>query len=73
MIKIPLDSLSPSALDGIVAEYVMREGTDYGDRIYSFAEKRAQVLAALQSGHAVITFDPVTRSTTILSADELSG
>ena len=69
MVKIPLDSLSPVALDGVVEEYVMREGTDYGHRNYDIAEKRAQVMAALAAGRAVITFDPVTATTTIVETD----
>ena len=69
MIKIPLNTLSPAALDGVIEEYVMREGTDYGHRNYSLDDKRAQVMAALAAGRAVITFDPITESTTILDTD----
>ena len=29
--KIPIDRLSPEALQGIIEEFISREGTDYGN------------------------------------------
>ncbi|MBW2654812.1 MAG: YheU family protein [Deltaproteobacteria bacterium] len=34
-IKIPYNQLSPEALQGVIEEFVTRDGTDYGEvRIY---------------------------------------
>lgn len=55
---IPHQQLSAEALDGILAEYVSREGTDYGDYNVSFDQKKQQVLNQLASGKAVLLFDP---------------
>jgi hypothetical protein len=68
MIKIPADALSPAALEGVIDDYVTREGTDYGHRDYSLEEKRAAVRAELAAGRAVVTYDPRTGTTTIVPA-----
>lgn len=71
MVKIPLGELSSEALEGVIEEFVMREGTDYGHRDYSLDEKRTRVLRALESGAAVITFEPDTGSTSIVMSEGL--
>jgi len=71
VVKIPLGELSSEALEGVIEEFVMREGTDYGHRDYSLDEKRTRVLRALESGAAVITFEPDTGSTSIVMSEGL--
>ena len=68
--KIPYDQLSPEALQGVVEEFVTRDGTDYGEVEVSLGTKIAQVLAQLRSGKAVIVFDQETESCTILKSDD---
>jgi uncharacterized protein YheU (UPF0270 family) len=67
IINIPFESLSGEALDGVIDDYVNREGTDYGHRDFDLAQKRDAVRRQLASGRAVITYDPRTRTTTILA------
>lgn len=59
---VPHTRLSPEALRGIVEAFVLREGTDYGEREYSLDDKVAHVLAQLERGEARIVFDPDTNS-----------
>jgi len=59
--------LSQEALEGIVDDYIVREGTDYGHRDIPLVEKRRQVLAEIEAGRARIVFDPETRSTTVVA------
>ena len=42
---IPPDKVSPRALQGMIEEFVTRDGTDYGERETALAEKVAQVRA----------------------------
>ena len=63
---IPHDQLTPQALQGVIEEFVTRDGTYYGEREVSLETKTAQVLAQLKSGKAVIVFDNDTESCTIL-------
>jgi len=67
MIKIPVAALSRDALLGVIDDYINREGTDYGHRDIGIDEKRAAVLQALHDGHAEITYDPSSRTTTIVA------
>ena len=54
--------LSPSALRGVIESFVLREGTDYGEREVSLDDKVAAVRAQLERGEARILFDPVTET-----------
>jgi len=65
-IEIPYLQLSAEALRGVVEHFVLREGTDYGTRLYSLEEKVAQVLAQLRRGEAQILFDSETNTVTIV-------
>jgi len=65
-IEIPYLQLSAEALRGVVENFVLREGTDYGTRVYSLEEKVAQVLAQLHRGEVQILFDSETSTVTIV-------
>lgn len=56
--RIPYKELSAESLQGVIEEYVSREGTEYGSRDYSLQEKVEQVMAQLGRGEVVIEFDP---------------
>ncbi len=49
----------------MIESFVLREGTDYGEREYSLEQKVEQVRAQLQRGQARILFDPETNTVTI--------
>jgi len=66
--KIDVDSLSPEALQGVIEDFVLQEGTDYGDREWSLSQKCERVLQQLRRGEAEIDFDPVTGTVNILLA-----
>lgn len=53
---IPWQEIAPETLDNLIREFVLREGTDYGDIEVSLEEKIAQVRTQLQSGQAVIVY-----------------
>ena len=67
-IRILPQQLSDTALEGVIDEFISREGTDYGHKDYSLEEKRRAVLAQLESGTAVICFDPDSESTSIIDS-----
>ena len=64
--EIPHRKLSETALRGVVESFVLREGTDYGQRHYSFEEKIAAVMRQLDRGEAVIVFDADTETVSIV-------
>ena len=67
-VEIPHRKLSEEALRGVVESFVLREGTDYGQRDYSIEEKIAAVMRQLDRGEAVIVFDPDTETVSIIAA-----
>ena len=71
--EIPLDALSDEALAGVIEAFVLREGTDYGQRDISLERKCAAVRRQLERGDARLVFDEHTRSPNIVPADEVTG
>jgi len=67
---IPADRLSPQALQGVIEEFITREGTDYGMREVALDSKVGSVKRQLDAGLAVIVFDPETETTTIVPAND---
>ena len=68
-IEIPAEQLSADTLQAVIEEFITREGTDYGQSDYTLAQKVAQVRRQLDNGKAVICYDPVTESCTLLSKE----
>jgi len=67
-IPVPYRELSAAALRGVVESFVLREGTDYGEREFTLEQKVAQVLRRLERGEAQVVFDPKTESVDIVAA-----
>ncbi len=66
-VDVPYLELSPEALRSVVESFVLREGTDYGDKIFSLQEKHAHVMQQLARGIARIVFDPNTETVDIVT------
>ena len=67
-VAVPYAELAPDLLHAVVESYVLREGTDYGEREFSLAEKVAHVISLLERGEAQIVFDPETETVSIVSS-----
>jgi hypothetical protein len=65
-IAVPCAELSAEALRGVVESFVLREGTDYGERDVSHEQKIEHVMRQLERGEAQIVFDPSDSSVTIV-------
>jgi uncharacterized protein YheU (UPF0270 family) len=66
---IPVNKLSSKALQGVIEEFISRNGTDYGEREASLETKVRQVKHKLEKGLAVLVFDDETETTNIFLAD----
>lgn len=60
--EIPANRLSAEALRGLAEEFVTREGTDYGEEMFSLDVKIKQVLQQIHDKAVVIRFDPNTQT-----------
>jgi uncharacterized protein YheU (UPF0270 family) len=61
--------LSADALRGVIESFVLREGTEYGERDFSLEQKVSQVLRQLERGEARILFDPDSETVNLVVAD----
>jgi len=61
------ERISPDALQGLVEEFITREGTDYGWEEFTLATKVEQVKQQLRRGEVVIVFDPASESVSLLT------
>ena len=68
--KIPVNKLSPEALQGVINEFISRDGTDYGEMEISPETNFRQVKDKLETGLAVLIFDDETETTNIFLAND---
>jgi uncharacterized protein len=64
-VEVPYTELSSELLHAVIESFVLREGTDYGERELSLEDKVARVVGQLQRGEIKILFDPESESITI--------
>ncbi len=67
---IPVNKLSAKALQGVMEEFISRNGTDYGAMESSLETNIRQVKSKLKDGSAVLVFDDETETTNIFLADD---
>ncbi|MFC1236907.1 YheU family protein [Vibrio sp. F74] len=53
---IPWQEIDSETLDNLIKEFVLREGTDYGQNEATLDDKVSQVRSQLNTGEAVIVF-----------------
>ena len=66
---IPWEQLPAATLDNLSESFVLREGTDYGEQIFTLAEKVEHVRQQLQRGDAVVLYSELHESVTIVPKD----
>ncbi|MBA6346888.1 MULTISPECIES: YheU family protein [unclassified Colwellia] len=67
---IPYKDLQPDTLTGIIREFVLREGTEYGADDVSLSEKVAQVKIQLADGSAFLVYSELHDTVNILPIDQ---
>ncbi len=70
-IQIVPSQLSKIALEGLIKEFILREGTDYGLKTYTIEEKIEKIQKQLNSGRVVIVYDTVLETTTLIKSEDL--
>ena len=65
-VLIPHDQLSTEALQGLIEEFVTRNGTDNGDTRTTLAQNVRMVMGQLKRGEAVILYDHITQTANIV-------
>lgn len=72
-VVVAMDRLSPAALDGLITEFVTRDGTDYGAVERTLEQKKAAIRRQLEREEIAIVFDPRTETCTIVDAKLVRG
>ncbi|GAL22164.1 YheU family protein [Vibrio maritimus] len=68
---IPWQQIDADTLDNLIKEFVLREGTDYGESEVSLDDKVRHVRSQLESGEAVIVFSELHETVDIKSRRSL--
>jgi uncharacterized protein YheU (UPF0270 family) len=66
---VPHTEVSADALRGLIEAFVLREGTEYGERDFTLEEKVAQVMRQLERGEVRILFDTASESVNLVRSD----
>ncbi len=66
-VVVPYTELAADLLHAVVESYVLREGTDYGEKEFSLQDKVAHVISRLKRGEARIVFDPESETVSIVN------
>jgi uncharacterized protein YheU (UPF0270 family) len=67
-VEVPYTELREDVLHAVIESFVLREGTDYGEKEYSLQDKVARILIQLKQREAKIVYDPESDSVTIVVA-----
>lgn len=70
---IPYQQLSTEALNGVIEEYITREGTDYGLIEKAVDTQIAAAKKQLEDGKVLIVFDPVSERCQMIEAQMLES
>ncbi len=65
--EIPYQKLEAKILRAVIVEFVTREGTDYGDQVFSLDEKVAAVERQLEDGIARIVYDTESETCNVVA------
>lgn len=69
-IEIAPEILSEEALQGIIENFILREGTDYGREEASFTAKYNQIIKQIKNKQVKIAFDPNTNTVGLVTQAE---
>ncbi|MBM4200202.1 MAG: YheU family protein [Gammaproteobacteria bacterium] len=69
---IPHRQLSQEALQGLLEEFVTRDGTDYGELETPLETRVNQVRQQLETGTALIVYNQSEERCSILSAEQVA-
>lgn len=70
---IPWQALEQETLYNVLDSFILREGTDYGERELSLEEKRTRLLAQLKTDKVVIVWSELHQSLDIKDKKSFLG
>lgn len=68
--KIPYQQLDQTTLNNLIEQYILREGTDYGEVEFSLQEKTLQITQQIKNEDIYIMYSELNESVTLVSKQE---
>lgn len=69
-LEIPVEALSPDALNAVIESFILREGTDYGVEELSHESKVARIRKQLAKSEIKLIFDIESESVTFMKKQD---
>jgi uncharacterized protein YheU (UPF0270 family) len=69
-VQVPIDQISEDALTGIIENFILREGTDYGLVEVMHDTKIKQIRRQIAAGEIKIVFDTKSESVGLMTATD---
>ncbi|WNC68975.1 YheU family protein [Thalassotalea nanhaiensis] len=70
---IDIEQISKEALNAIIEDYILREGTDYGESECSMDDKKQQIKAQLSSKQIVLVYSELHETVNILPFEQFTS
>lgn len=67
---IPYEQLDQITLNNLIEQYILREGTDYGEVEFSLQQKTQQILSQIHKESIYIIYSELHESVTLVSKEE---
>ncbi|WP_160060238.1 YheU family protein [Psychromonas sp. L1A2] len=68
--RIPYQQLDETTLNNLIEQYILREGTDYGEVEFSLQEKTLQITQQIKNEDIYIMYSELNESVTLVSKQE---
>lgn len=70
---VPIESISAQALEGLIEEFVTRDGTDYGYDETPLTSRVEQIKKKLKNKEIVVLFNEATDEVNLVLSERLKG
>jgi uncharacterized protein len=71
IVEVPHKELDPNTLRKLIEEFIMREGTDYGEVEMDLDQKISMVINQVKNGDAALMWDTNLQSSNIVLKKDL--
>ena len=68
--KIPWQDIQPETLNALIEQFVLQEGTEYGEYEVTLNTKIEQVRQQLKAGSAIVVWSELHESVNIVRAED---
>ena len=69
-VEVPLKRLEPDVLQALLEDYASRDGTDYGEREFTLAEKVQKLQRQLQAQELLLLYDTQSEQWDLVPRDQ---